>query len=150
MFPNAFYIIISRDKKPVISSMYQKVQKKRKKWNAKFPDTPNDYLGYAAIKKMMGKNCSDLEACIAHYDLHMKALNKDLPLISDRTITIQYEEFVKDPRSTMKKLYEFTHLKWYTELEKIIPEKLEQANNEKWKLLPDDEKEVLLEYTEKN
>jgi len=106
MFPNAFYIIISRDKKSVISSMYQKVQKKRKKWNTKFPNIPNNFIGYTHIKKIIGKNCSDIEACIALYDLYMKALKKDLPIISDRTITIQYEEFIKDPRNTIKKLYE--------------------------------------------
>ncbi len=149
MFPNAFYIIITRDKKSVISSMYQKVQKKRKKWNEKFPNTPNNFLGYAHIKKIMDKDCSDMEACIALYDLYMKALNKDLSIISNRTITIQYEEFVKEPASTIKKLFEFTNLEWYDELNKLIPKKLEQGNNEKWKLLPDNEKEVLLEYTEK-
>ena len=38
----------------------------------------------------------------------------------------------------------------YDELEKFIPKQLELGNNEKWKLLPDDEKKIMLEYTEKN
>ena len=150
MFPNAVYIIISRDKKSVISSMYQKVQKKKKKWNEEFPDKSNELIGYADIKKIIGMKYSDMEACIAHYDLHKRSLEKDLPTIADRTITIEYEEFVKDPRNTIKKLYEFTNLEWYDDLNKIIPEKLQLANNEKWKLLPEDEKKILLEYTENN
>jgi len=149
MFPNAVYIIISRDKKSVISSMYQKVQKKKKKWNEEFPDRSNELIGYADIKKIIGMNCSDMEACIAHYDLHKKSLEKDLPSIEDRTITIEYEEFVKDPRNTIKKLYKFTNLEWYDELEEFIPKQLKLGNNEKWKSLPEDEKKIMLEYTEK-
>jgi|TARA_B110001454_G_scaffold214564_1_gene234552 hypothetical protein len=150
MFPNAYYIIISRDTKSVISSMYQKVQKKRKKWNEKFPNTPNNFVGYAHIKKIIGEEYSDMEACIQLYDLYMKSMHQDLPLITDRTITIQYEEFVKDPVSIIKKLYKFINLDWYAELNKSIPKELEQGNNEKWKLLPEKEKKVLLDYIESN
>jgi hypothetical protein len=150
MFPNAVYIIISRDKKSVLSSMYQKIQKKKKKWNAEFPGESNELLGYADIKKIIGTNCSDMEACIAHYELHKKSLEKDLPTITDRTITIEYEELIKEPINTVKKLYEFTNLEWYDELNKVIPKKLQLANNEKWKSLPEDEKKIMLEYTDKN
>ena len=150
MFPNAIYIIISRDKKSVLSSMYQKVQKQKKNWDVKFPDKSNELVGYADIKEMIGMDYSDMEACIEHYDLHKKALEKDLPIIADRTITVEYEEFVKDPRNIMKKLYEFTNLVWYDELNKVIPEKLQLSNNEKWKSLPEYEKKIMLEYTDKN
>jgi len=148
MFPNAYYIIISRDKKSVISSMYQKVQKKRKKWNEKFPDIPNNFVGYAHYKKIIGENYSDMEACIKLYDLYMKSMYQDLHVVSDRTITIQYEEFVIDPIKTIKKLYEFINLDWYDELNQFIPKQLELGNNEKWKLLPEKEKKVLLDYVD--
>ncbi len=123
---------------------------KRKKWGDKFLKPPSSLRGYGYIKKTLGEDSSDIQTCVDFYELYQNALNKDLPVISDRTITIQYEEFVKDPRSTIKKLYEFTHLEWYDELEEFIPKQLELGNNEKWKLLPDDEKKIMLEYTEKN
>ena len=148
MFPNAFYIIITRDKKSVISSMYQVIMRKRKKWGDKFLDSPSTLRGYGHIKKILGKNSSDMQTCMDFYKLYRDTLNKDLPLISDRTITIHYEDFVKDSRNTIKKLYEFTHLKWYDELEKLIPEHVDLDRNERWKLLPDNEKKVLLEYCE--
>lgn len=150
MYPNAFYIIISRDKKSVLSSMYQKIQKKKKKWNAKFPGKSNELLGYLDIKKVIGMNYSEMEACIGHYEYHKKSLEKDLPKIKDRTIIIEYEELVKDPRNMIKKLYKFVNLEWYDELNKQIPERLELTNNKKWESLPQDEKKILLEYTENN
>ncbi len=150
MFPNISYIMIERDKKPVISSMYYGIKRYKKKWGDKFLKPPSSLRGFGYIKKMLGEDRSDMQTCVSFYELYRNALYKDLPIISDRTITLQYEEFVKDPRNTIKKLYEFTHLDWYDELEKFIPKQLELGNNEKWKLLPDDEKKIMLEYTEKN
>jgi len=151
MFPNAVYIVVKRDKKAIISSMYRKLQLKEKLWRKKFPNTTKNFLGsYAIIKKRLGEDISDLQACIGYHELYQNALNKDLPVISDRTITIQYEDYVKDPRNTIKKLYEFTHLEWYDELEEFIPKQLKLGNDEKWKTLPDDIREQLLEYVEKN
>jgi len=150
MFPNASYIIISRDKKSVISSMYQALKRYKKKWGDNFLEPPSSLRGYGYIKKTLGEDSSDMQTCMDFYELYRNALNKDLPIISDRTINIQYEEFVKDSRNTIKKLYEFIHLQWYDELNQLIPEKLELRNNDKWKLLPNNEKKVLLEYTEKN
>lgn len=150
MFPNAFFIIITRDKKSVISSMYQVMKRKRKKWGDKFLIPPSTLRGYGHVKKILGENSSDMQTCIDFYELYQNALNKDLPLISDRTITIHYEDFVKNSRNTIKKLYEFTHLQWYDELEKLIPEHVDLDRNKRWKLLPDNEKKFLLEYVERN
>jgi len=151
MFPNAVYIVVKRDKKAIISSMYRKLQLKEKLWRKKFPNTSKNFLGsYAIIKKRLGEDISDLQACIGYHELYQKTLNEDLPVISDRAITVHYEDYVKDPRNTIKKLYEFTHLEWYDELEEFIPKQLQLHNDEKWKTLPDDIREQLLEYVEKN
>jgi len=150
MFPNALYIMIIRDQKPVISSMYQALKRYKKKWGDKFLKPPSSLRGYGYIKKILGEDGSDMQTCVDFYELYRNALYKDLPIICDRTITIKYEEFIKDPRNTIKKLYEFTHLEWYDELEKFIPKQLKLGNNEKWKTLPDDEKNILLKYTGKN
>ena len=148
MFPNAFYIIITRDKKSVINSMYQVITKKRKKWGDKFLEPPSSLRGYGHIKKILGEDSSDIQTCIDWYELYRDTLNKDLPLISDRTIHVKYEDFVKDTRGSIQKLYEFTNISWYNDLEKLIPEHVDLNRNERWKLLPDKEKQVLLEYVE--
>ena len=150
MFPDAYYIIITRDKKSVISSMYQVITKKRKKWGDKFLETPSTLRGYGHVKKILNENCSDIQTCIDFYELYQKTLNKDLPLISERTIHVKYEDFVKDSKNIIKKLYQFTGLSWYDELEKLIPEHVDLTRNERWKLLPDKEKNFLLEYMKKN
>ena len=150
MFPNAYYIIITRDKKSVISSMYQVITKKRKKWGDKFLEPPSTLRGYGHVKKILDKNCSDIQTCIDFYELYQKTLNKDLPLISEKTMHVKYEDFVKDSRSSIKKLYQFTDLEWYDELDKLIPEHVDLTRNERWKLLPNTEKNFLLEYLEKN
>jgi len=149
MFPDAYYIIITRDKKSVISSMYQVITKKRKKWGDKFLEYPSTLRGYGHVKKMLDENCSDMQTCIDFYELYEKSLNKDLSLISEKTIHVKYEDFIKDSTNTIKKLYQFTNLEWYDELEKLIPEHVDLHRNERWKLLPETEKNFLLEYIEK-
>ena len=149
MFPDAYYIIITRDKKSVISSMYQVITKKRKKWGDKFLEYPSTLRGYGHVKKMLDENCSDMQTCIDFYELYEKSLNKDLSLISEKTIHVKYEDFIKDSTNTIKKLYQFTDLEWYDELEKLIPEHVDLHRNERWKLLPETEKNFLLEYIEK-
>ena len=150
MFPDAYYIIITRDKKSVISSMYQVITKKRKKWGDKFLEYPSTLRGYGYVKKQLNENCSDMQTCIDFYELYQKSLNQDLPLISEKTIHVKYVDFVKDSRNTIKKLYQFTKLDWYDGLEKLIPECLDLSRNDRWKLLPEIEKNFLLEYMEKN
>ena len=150
MFPDAYYIIITRDKKSVISSMYQVITKKRKKWGHKFLEYPSTLRGYGYVKKQLNENCSDMQTCIDFYELYQKSLNQDLPLISEKTIHVKYEDFIKDSRNTIKKLYQFTKLNWYDGLEKLIPEQLDLSRNDRWKLLPEVEKNFLLEYIEKN
>lgn len=150
MFPDAYYIIITRDKKSVISSMYQVITKKRKKWGDKFLEYPSTLRGYGYVKKQLNENCSDMQTCIDFYELYQKSLNQDLPLISEKTIHVKYEDFIKDSRNTIKKLYQFSKLNWYDGLEKLIPEQLDLSRNDRWKLLPEVEKNFLLEYIEKN
>ena len=71
----------------------------------------------------------------------------NLPLVSDRTIHVKYEDFIKDSRKIIKKLYDFTHLEWYDELEKQFQtHKVDLTRNERWKLLPDEQKKELLDY----
>ena len=127
LFPDAYYIIIWRDPKSVISSST------RRQW-------PN----WSLFKEKFGKDLSDIEICINHYLFYKKHLLQDLPLIKDRTIDIQYEDLVRNTRDELKRLYKFTELEWYDELKKDIPEHLELRNNEKWKTLPVDDR-ILLE-----
>lgn len=148
MFPNAFYIIISRDKKSVLSSMYQEITKKRKKWGDKFLESPSTLRGYGHIKKILGENDSDIQTCIDWYELYLNTRNNDLPLVSNRTIHVKYEDFVKDSRNTIKRLYDFTNIEWYDGLEKLIPEHVDLTRNERWKLLPDEIKKDVLDYCE--
>ena len=142
MFPNAYYIVITRDTKSVINSMYQVITKKRKKWGKKFLEPPSTLRGYGHIKKILGENDSDFQTCLDWYKLYKNTLNNDLQLVNERTIHVKYEDFVKDSQNTIKTLYDFTELKWYDELNSQIPEQVDLTRNERWKLLPDKEKEI--------
>jgi hypothetical protein len=149
MFPDAYHIVIMRDPKPVINSMYQAFLKQKKKWGSALFQKPtkithNYYRGYGYIKEMLGVDTSEFNTCINYYNYMNNTLKKDLSIIRNKTIEIYYNDFIKEPRKTLKKLFNFTELDWYTELEKKIPEKLDLQNNEKWKLLPDEERKILL------
>ena len=141
IFPDAHYIIISRESKSVISSIYRKMLNQ---WDTD-PHAGYDhkYRGYHTVKEKFGKNVSKLQACINYYNYIENTFRKDLHIIKNNSIKIQYEEFVRNPQEEIKKLYEFTELKWYKELENIIPDKLEEENNDKWKTLEDEEISLL-------
>ena len=89
-----------------------------------------------------GKNLSNIETCVNYYKFFRNTMEENLHIIKNGTIEIKYENFVRNPREELKKLYEFTELSWYDELEKDIPEVLKIDNDEKWKTLPDNEKNV--------
>lgn len=143
MFPDAFYIAIWREPKSIISSMYEQL----KKWennSTEFNKVHSERdSGYGHIIEKLGKDKSQIETCFNYYNCLKNGLDKDLEIVSDRLIKLDYEDFVKEPKESLKKLYNFVELKWYPELERKIPNKLKQDNNEKWKKLPIEEREIL-------
>jgi hypothetical protein len=133
MFPDALYILISRDPRAVVNSIYQKMQKY---WdmqiNTKYE---HGYKGYVTIKEVFGNDVSRLQSCINFYNYSVDTLEKDLPVIADRLCRVKYEDFVRNPRHELRRLYEFAGLAWYRELEDQVPEKLALENNNKWQAL---------------
>jgi hypothetical protein len=101
------------------------------------------YKGYVTIKEVFGKGVSKLESCINFYNYNKEMLLKDVPIVRDRTTEVQYEYFVQHPREELKRLYGFTGLDWYDELEKDVPSSLELENNSKWRSLPPEKRQML-------
>ena len=141
MFPNSNYIIIKRDSKSVVSSIYRKMLKQWK--TDPVANYDHGYKGYHTVKEKFGRDVSKLEACINYYKYIEDTFRKDFHVIEKNSIEINYEEFVRNPREQIKQLYEFTGLKWYSALENHIPERLEEENNEKWKTLEETEVSLL-------
>jgi len=144
MFPDARYIVIWRDEKAVVTSIYQKMIKE---WSVDLnTEYEHGYHGYVTVKEKFGPNVSKMEACINYYNHIKKKFLQDLFIIENRKIEMQYEHFIKNTRDELKKLYRFTGLKWYDELDEIIPKQLQQENNEKWKRLPEFELKLLQKH----
>ena len=143
MFPDAYYIVINREPKPIISSMYEQLKKWKNDPVERNRDLKYRDSGYGHIIDKLGKNKNELEVCFNYYNTLRTNLENDLHIIRDRTIVIDYEKFVEQTREHMKKLYKFTELQWYDQLEEKIPKKLISNNNEKWKKLPKNEIEKL-------
>lgn len=141
MFPDALYILIRRDPKSVASSIYQKMLSY---WEMQLKkEYEHGYKGYVTIKEVFGKDVSRLEACINFYNYNKKMLEKDLPVIRQRLAEVTYEDFVNNPREELKRLYEFTGLSWYSDLDRQVPERLNQEKNSKWKALSPEERKTL-------
>ena len=141
MFPDAQYILIWRDPRAVVHSIYQKMQSY---WDMQIKtEYEHSYKGYVTIKEVFGRDVSKLEACINFYGYNKKMLLQDLPVVKDRLAEVQYEQFVRQPREELKRLYEFAGLRWYGELEKDVPATLQLENNEKWRSLPAEERQIL-------
>lgn len=141
MFPNAYYILIWRDSKAVIYSIYKKMLDNwEKELNIEYE---HGFKGFVTIKDVFGKYVSKLESCINFYNYNKSILLKELPIIKDRTIEIHYEQFILNPRDQLKKLYNFTELNWYNDLEREIPKVLNSNNNTKWKKLEPSERTLL-------
>ena len=142
MFPDAYFVVIWRDSKAVVNSLYQKMENE---WGiplrAKFV---SDFEGYnTVVKEFGGEDGSHLQANINYYN-HMKnTAQRDLKVVKGRFREIRYEDFIINPRGTLKELFEFVELRWNRNIEEKIPEKLELGNNEKWKKLPTEERELL-------
>jgi len=134
IFPDAYYIIIKRDPRAVVCSQYTLM---KQDW-----DPIAGKNTYGKVIANFKTNESKLETCINYYKFYIDTMNNSLELV-DRKIETNYEDFVKDPRGELKKLYDFVELEWYIELEKSIPKVLKLAQNEKWKKLPDFEKKIL-------
>lgn len=135
MFPQARYIFVSRNPKPVISSLYVKMQKQK--------DLPDPEKLWAFIKEVYGKNLSDIEACISFYQHEHKVLQKDYEIIKTKAIEVNYTDLVNNTQSILKRLFEFVGLKWYNDLNNQIPKSLEKGNDEKWKTLLNPERAIL-------
>jgi hypothetical protein len=142
MFPDAQYILIWRDPRAVVHSIYKKMQSY---WDMQAKtEYEHGYKGYVTIKEVFGKDVTRLESCINFYAYNKKMLLQDLHVVSDRLAQVQYEQFIERPREELKRLYEFADLKWYEELEREVPETLQLENNEKWRSLPESER-ILIE-----
>jgi len=128
LFPDAYFVIVWRNPKDVVSSISKRI---------------NNNKNILLFQEKFGNNLSDIEISIKHYQYYKNHLLNDLPLIADRTIELKYEDLIKDPRNELKRLYRFTELKWYDELEKYIPKYLEHKNHKEWKTLSSSEQELL-------
>jgi hypothetical protein len=141
MFPDAMYILIRRDPRAVVNSIYQKMLSY---WEMQAKtEYEHGYKGYVTIKEVFGKDVSRLEACINFYNYSRKTLERDLTVVKDRLAEVSYEDFVKRPREELTRLYEFAGLSWYGGLESSVPEELNLENNGKWQALPGNERKIL-------
>ncbi|HKU50400.1 MAG TPA: sulfotransferase [Nitrososphaera sp.] len=142
MFPDAMYILIWREPKAVVNSIYRKMLSY---WEMQLnTEYEHGYKGYVTIKEVFGKQVSKLESCINFYKYNREMLEKDLPIISSERLTrVSYEEFIERPRQELARLYDFAGLSWYDGLEKYVPEKLILENNSKWEALAERDREIL-------
>ena len=141
MFPDALYILIKREPKAVVHSIYQKMLRY---WDMQQDiEYEHGYKGYVTIKQVFGRDVSKLESCVNFYNYIKNKLESDISAVQDRLIEVRYEDFIERPREQLIRLYDFSGLSWYPELQKHVPEKLYLENNSKWKTLPSDEQRVL-------
>jgi len=142
IFPDAYYINISREPKAIVSSLYTKM---REDWEIELVENNyhHGYKGWHTIKEKYGPDVSKLEACINYFKHYKNSLQTDLAVLNSKVINVKYEEFINQPKEELKKIFEFTELDWYDDLKNEIPNKLELKNNEKWHMLPDNERQIL-------
>jgi hypothetical protein len=141
MFPDALYILIWRDPRAVVNSIYQKMLSY---WDMQLKtEYEHGYKGYVTIKDVFGKDVSKIESCVNFYNYNKKMLLQDIPIVGDRVAEVAYEDFVERPRQELARLYDFAGLSWYAELENYVPERLGLDTNAKWQALPADEKSIL-------
>jgi hypothetical protein len=141
MFPDALYILIKREPKAVVHSIYQKMLRY---WDMQQDiEYEHGYKGYVTIKEVFGRDVSKLASCVNFYNYINSKLENDISAVQDRLIEVRYEDFIERPREQLIRLYDFSGLSWYPELQKQVPEKLYLENNSKWKTLPSDEQRVL-------
>lgn len=141
MYPDAYYIVIWRDPKAIVNSLYQKIIKEWER--GPVIKYVHGFKGHQGIVEAFSDNGDKFEACINYNKFVQKTLKKDIEIIDKRSIQVNYEQFVKSPRTILEKLYNFVELEFYDELKDSIPEKLDLKNNDKWKNLPESQLNML-------
>lgn len=129
IFPTAKFILIERDLKASIASYYTKMKN--------LSSSPDPYDHWKRIKSF---GSSDFESCINIYKYTNFILKQDLPVIKDRTYTVQYSELVGAPSQTLDRICNFLEI----DAEYKIPD-IDHTTSEKWKSLPIDHQKQLLE-----
>ena len=105
MFPDAQYILIKRNPIAVVHSIYQKMLRY---WDMQLrTEYEHGYKGYVTIKDVFGMGLTRLEACLNFYNYNRSTLEKDLNVINDRLVTLNYEDLVTRPRDELAVLYRF-------------------------------------------
>lgn len=137
MFPDAQYILIKRDTKAVVASFLQKIYNYKRVF-------PGKYSPYDTILEKFNHGKLDINASINFHKYVLKHLYEDLLVVKERTIEVDYQDLVNDTHAQIKKMYKFCDLKWYNELDEIIPKELERGNDEKWKTLSQQEQDLLV------
>ena len=136
LFPDAYYIVIWREPRAVIGSLFTQMSGE---WKAK----NHEQRGWLQITDDFDKNEPLIESCIKFYERYSNSLKNEIEVIKDHVIEIDYENFVCSPKNELKRLYDYTELYWYDALDKEIPDQLDLNANKKWLNLPAEVKTVL-------
>ena len=133
IFPDAKFINVIRDPRPVIASMMKR-----------FEDEGEFTMGFPVKDQIKFEELSWIEKWASKYKQvteyiyqFYKHQNKD------NFLTVEYDELIRDPNSVTKKIFEFCELPVPKSLQNIIPP-IRKNTSEKWheKLTKKDEQRI--------
>lgn len=135
IFPDAYYINIIRDGRAVVNSLI----------NVKWWDETYLWWNGKRVKELVKTKDDRLIIACCHWKTEVEEIKYFQKIIKEnRIITVKYEDFVNNPRRTIKLASNFCNLNTSKKYMDIIPSTM-PSQNDKWKMQLSKEQIIILE-----
>ncbi|MDH3618682.1 MAG: sulfotransferase [Nitrosopumilus sp.] len=111
IFPESKYIILERERKASIQSLYHFAKKHLKRDQQQQVKYEHGFGGWVTILKKFGDGSLSLDAITKYHDFMKNAQTADSKILKDK-INVSYEQFTENPKKVLDSIYSFIGLSW--------------------------------------
>lgn len=111
IFPDSKYIILERERKASIQSLYQFAETHLKRDQQRQVIYEHGFEGWVTILKKFGDGSLSLDVISKYYDFMKNAQITDSKILKEK-INVSYEQFTKNPKRVLDSIYSFIGLSW--------------------------------------
>lgn len=111
IFPNSKYIILDRERKASIQSLYHYAKKHLKRDQEKLVNYEHGFQGWVTILNKFGDGNLTYDTITKYHD-YMKKMQVVDSKILENKMNVSYEQFSENPRNTLNSIFSFIGLPW--------------------------------------
>lgn len=111
IFPDGKYIILDRERKASIQSLYHFAKKYLKRDQQRQIRYKHGFEGWVTILKKFGDGSLTLDTITKYHDFMKNAQITDSKILKEK-INVSYEQFTENPEKVLDSIYSFIGLSW--------------------------------------